>query len=290
MLASGCVHQLLKSAPINAISCVQGAVHTQPGYPREATMTAIESLLGERESRSTAGRPRRLRSAKATPDPGNSELPEHLRAISNRRNKSDGIEFLEAIPGGIAAAAFFDPQYRSLLDNMAYGNEGVSRGRARFELPQMEEKQIRKFVSEIARVLQPSGHLFLWLDKFGLLNGFSERTQGSGLAVVDLIAWDKERFGMGYRTRRQTEYLVVYQKPPKRAKGVWTDRAIPDVWQERRIRSRGTHAKPVGLQRKLIHSVTKPGDCVIDPAAGSFSVLSACEAEGRIFLGCDING
>ena len=288
--ANECVHHLLIRSATKAISCVQGAVRRQFGYSRDAIMTAIGGLLGEGESRSTAGRPRRLRSGRATPDQEISGLPEHLRAKANLRNKGDGIAFLGTLPDAIAAAAFFDPQYRGLLDNMAYGNEGVSRGRARTELPQMDENQIRHFVGEIARVLQPTGHLFLWLDKFGLLNGFSERTRGSGLTVVDLIAWDKERFGMGYRTRRQTEYLVVYQKPPKRAKGVWTDRAIPDVWQERRERGRGTHAKPVLLQRALIHSVTKPGDCVIDPAAGSFSVLSACEAEGRNFLGCDING
>ena len=31
-------------------------------------------------------------------------------------------------------------------------------------------------------------------------------------------------------------------------------------------------------------------DIVIDPAAGSFSVMEACRHTGRRFLGCDING
>ena len=261
-----------------------------PDNPRNTAMTAIAGILNDADSRIGASGPRKRRSGTVAADPHLTEFPEHLAAKANRRNKCDGIEFLKEIPDGAAAAAFFDPQYRSLLDNLAYGNEGTTRGRARFVLPQMPEDLIRNFILEIARTLRRSGHLFLWLDKFGLLNGFSERTEGSGLAVVDLIAWDKERFGMGYRTRRQTEYLVVYQKPPKRAKDVWTERAIPDVWSERQVRADGTHAKPVKLQQALIRSVTRPEDWVIDPAAGSFSVLKACRMEGRTFLGCDING
>ena len=33
--------------------------------------------------------------------------------------------------------AFLDPQYRGVLDHLAYGNEGVRRGAARAALPQM---------------------------------------------------------------------------------------------------------------------------------------------------------
>ena len=231
-------------------------------------MTSISGIQNDTHSRTGASRPRKQSSGTDAADPHLSELPEHLAAKANRRNKCDGIEFLKEIPDGAAAAAFFDPQYRSLLDNMAYGNEGTTRGRARYILPQMREDHIRSFVLEIARTLRRSGHLFLWLDKFGLLNGFAERTEGSGLAVVDLIAWDKERFGMGYRTRRQTEYLVVYQKPPKRAKNVWTERAIPDVWSERQVRADGTHAKPVGLQQALIRSVTTPVGLCHRPRCG----------------------
>ena len=44
------------------------------------------------------------------------------------------------------------------------------------------------------------------------------------------------------------------------------------------------------LQGKLIAAVSNPGDVVIDPAAGSFSVLEACQQQGRRFLGCDIEG
>ena len=39
-----------------------------------------------------------------------------------------------------------------------------------------------------------------------------------------------------------------------------------------------------------IDVATTEGDLVIDPAAGTFSVLDACRQKGRVLLGCDLNG
>ncbi len=215
-------------------------------------------------------------------------LPEGLHYEA--RLKMDGLDFLARLPGDAIPLAFLDPQYRGVLDKLAYGNEGRGRGRARAALQQMDEEAIANFIQAIDRVLAPGGHLFLWLDKFHLCTGFAPWLGGTRLAVVDLITWDKGRMGMGYRTRRQSEYLVVLQKAPRRAKGVWTAHDIPDLWRERAERGLHAHRKPVTLQGKLIAAVSNPGDVVIDPAAGSFSVLEACQQQGRRFLGCDIEG
>jgi len=44
----------------------------------------------------------------------------------------------------------------------------------------------------------------------------------------------------------------------------------------------------VNLQARLIEAVTDPGDVVIEPAAGSYSAMTAAHQVGRQFLGCDI--
>ena len=209
---------------------------------------------------------------------------------TDTRLKMDGRVFLAGLPADSMPAAFLDPQYRGVLDKMAYGNEGKSRERARVALPQMTEEHIARFVAGIDRCLMPSGHLFLWIDKFHLCTGIGSWLEGTALETVDLLTWNKQRMGMGYRTRRQAEYLVVLQKLPKRAKGVWSVHNIPDVWSEKVPRGGHAHRKPVGLQAELIAAVTGEGDIVIDPAAGSFSVMEACQRTGRRFLGCDING
>ena len=46
-----------------------------------------------------------------------------------------------------------------------------------------------------------------------------------------------------------------------------------------------THRKPLDLQGELISAVSDADDIVIDPAAGSFSVMEACKLRGRNFLG-----
>lgn len=204
------------------------------------------------------------------------------------RNKNEGLLFLRALRPDAFPLCFFDPQYRGVLDYQSYGNEG-ERQRARSKLRQMPEAEIKQFLCEIDRVLMPTGHLLFWTDKFHLCTGLGPWLDGTNLDIVDLIVWNKLRMGMGYRSRRVSEYLVVMQKAPRRAKGVWALHDIPDVWDEK-VTNDGAHAKPVGLQGRLIEALTNTRDTVIDPAAGSYSVLKACQRTNRQFLGCDIEG
>ena len=175
----------------------------------------------------------------------------------NARQKMDGIKLLKMLNDNSIPLVFFDPQYRSILDKQNYGNEGKGRQKIRSELPQMNDKMIKEFLKEIERVLIPSGHLMLWVDKYIVCSGINALLEGSALQLVDMITWNKERMGMGYRTRRYSEYLVIFQKLPVRAKGVWRVHDIPDVWTEKiEISDKNhTHAKPIRLQMRLIKAV-----------------------------------
>jgi site-specific DNA-methyltransferase (adenine-specific) len=215
-------------------------------------------------------------------------LPPQLKP--NRRLVMDGLEFLSLLPDNAVPVAFFDPQYRGVLDKLSYGNEGMDRGRRRCALQQMSEATIAKFILDIGRVLVPSGHLFLWIDKFHLCEGFKVWLDGTALDIVDLVTWDKGKMGMGYRTRRTAEYCAVLQKRPHKAKGVWKIHNIADVWREKVVKTDHPHSKPVDLQGELMAAVSNEGDFVIDPAAGSFSVLQAARNRRRTFLGCDLDG
>lgn len=218
----------------------------------------------------------------------NIKIPSGLKI--NQRMRMDGLEFLEKLKPNTIPVAFFDPQYRGVLDKLNYGNEGRQRGVKRFALKQMTKRTISEFIALIDRALIPSGHLFLWIDKFHLCSGFHEWFNLAQLDVVDMITWDKGKIGMGYRSRRRSEHVVVLQKRPRKAKGVWKIHNIPDVWLEKIVKKEHTHTKPLKLQAELLSAVSNEGDIVIDPAAGSFSVLEACRLQGRNFLGCDING
>lgn len=200
-------------------------------------------------------------------------------------NVANGLTLLRSIKEGAAPCVFFDPQYRDLLEEMDYGNEGEGRQAPRVALPQMTAEVINRWLFEIARVLRPGRYCFMWLDKYAVSEGLYH---AQGLKRVDLITWDKMRIGNGKRSRRRGEYLRVLQKPPIEATQSWRDRGIPDVWPEKKARGLHPHVKPLELQRRLIEATTERGEFVVDPCAGSYSVMDAAHACGRQFMGCDL--
>lgn len=218
---------------------------------------------------------------------GNQKFPYHL---TNKKLKIDGMELLEKLPKNSIKACFFDPQYRGILDKQNYGNEGKNKEKRRLLLPQMSEKLIKEFIEKINHVLVPSGHLFLWVDKFHLCEGVKHWFVDTELQIVDLITWEKHRIGMGYRSRRKSEYLLVFQKKPIRVKDIWLSHNIPDVWEEKVDNKIHPHSKPIELQKALIKSVSKQNDIILDPAMGGGSIFDACLSTNRIFIGTDIHG
>jgi site-specific DNA-methyltransferase (adenine-specific) len=212
-----------------------------------------------------------------------------MMAERNVAQRGDTLELLRALKGSCSPLAFFDPQHRAVLDKQKYGNEGA-RQRDRILLPAMSEPYITQCCLECARVLQPSGYLMLWLDTFHIGEALNGHSLGLSkvLKCVDIIAWDKLRQGMGYRSRRRGDFLLIFQKPPIAAKSTWRDHGIPDRWSEKVNHKQHPHIKPINLIRRLIGAVTKPDDLVIDPAAGSFVVMQAALSLGRQFIGCDL--
>jgi site-specific DNA-methyltransferase (adenine-specific) len=204
----------------------------------------------------------------------------------NSAQRGDALVLLQSLPDCCTPVVFFDPQHRETLDRLSYGNEGA-RQKGRALLPAMPSDYIDACCREAARVLRPSGYLLQWADTFRLCKAYHKQI-ADVLECVDLIVWDSQRMGNGYRSRRRGGYLLVLQKPPLAAKSTWRDRSIPDRWPEKVDRTLHPHIKPIGLIRKVIGAVTRPGDLVVDPAAGSFVIMYAAHQLGREFFGCDL--
>jgi site-specific DNA-methyltransferase (adenine-specific) len=209
----------------------------------------------------------------------------------NLAQSGDALVLLESLPDTCTPLIFFDPQHRTVLDKLQYGNEGA-RQKGRAQLAAMSDSYIDACSCASARVLRPSGYLMLWLDTFRVGEALNGRGLGfvDVLKCVDLIAWDNDRRpgGNGYRSRRCGDYLAVLQKTPIRAKATWRDHSIRSRWVEKVDRKIHPHIKPIGLITRLIGATTHPGDLVVDPAAGSFAVMRAAQELGREFIGCDL--
>src|SRR5215469_9089337 len=104
----------------------------------------------------------------------------------DQAQRIDALVLLRSLPSSGVAVAFFDPQHRTVLDKLAYGNEG-ERQRERARLPAMSDDYIDQCCREIAHVLRPSGYCFLWTDKYRLGEAAHLRIKDV-LPLVDLIA------------------------------------------------------------------------------------------------------
>jgi site-specific DNA-methyltransferase (adenine-specific) len=218
-------------------------------------------------------------------------LAQTRRAIRFERNilqAGDALVFLQSLPDACSPLVFFDKQHRNIYDKLKYGNEGV-RQKRRFLLPTMNDEYSDACYHEIERVLQPSGYCISWADTYRLCEAYHLRVAHI-LKVVDLICWDNLRPGNGYRGRRQGDYVLVMQKAPIRAKATWRDHGISCRWPEKIDKKLypHPHAKPPGLIKRLIGSVTLSGDLIIDPCAGGFVVMHAALSLKREFIGVDI--
>jgi site-specific DNA-methyltransferase (adenine-specific) len=226
-------------------------------------------------------------------DPSARHVPKVPRFDLDAANVGDALDLLRAVPTEFTKLVFWDPQYRQLLDEQRYGNEGINRGKRRKELPPMSLEFISSCDAEIGRIIVQSGYCRRWVDEFQLLNGLFKV---DGLEHVGVIHWNNGRAGMGKRIRPTGGSVVILQKPPigvraKRLAVRW--KTLPMIrgvhYEKLRFpKAAHPHRKPIGLIAEIILAVTEPGDIIIDPAAGSFVALAVALGCGRRFLGTDI--
>ncbi|CAG8803279.1 35689_t:CDS:2, partial [Racocetra persica] len=82
----------------------------------------------------------------------------------------------------------------------------------------------------------------------------------------------------------------LYTPNPTNSK-LFANRSFPNIWEESSLsaeKRKHPHQKPKGLIKALIEATTAEGDLIIDPCAGSFVVLDACQELKREFIGCDL--
>ena len=115
----------------------------------------------------------------------------------DKPQRMDGLRLLAKISADTIPLVFFDPQYRTILDKQKYGNEGKNRGKERAGLPQMSASLITEFIKEIERILIPSGHLMLWVDKFIIGEGVTSLLEGSQLQGCGLDYLEQAKDGNG---------------------------------------------------------------------------------------------
>jgi len=117
------------------------------------------------------------------------------------------------------------------------------------------------------------------------------RLDSDGLEFFHAVVWDKSQRGngMGWRYRRNYEFVMVCHK--RNGRLAWADDslAVPNIVRLAPPHKRlHPNEKPIELPRRFIEWHTGPTDLVLDPFAGSGTTLRAAKDLGRKAIGIEI--
>lgn len=169
--------------------------------------------------------------------------------------------------------------------------------------------------AEIARILEPSGHLILqtkdirygdWL--IALVNEHEKLAAQHGFRVLTRVFWDPEerprrsnkRFAdkpreNAFRARELETFSILRRKAirpghplPDLVGASWLEEAVWRVAGETH-KPRHPHASPPEILRRLLLLFSQPGDLVVDPFCGGGGLLTIARNLGREAIGFEID-
>lgn len=229
----------------------------------------------------------------------------------------DCLNILKQIPENSVDMVFADPPY--MLSNggfTVHAGKMVSVNKGDWDksngLKQDFEFHL-SWIQEIRRVLKPSGTLWISGTYHSIYQcGFA--LQVAGFHVLNDIAWFKPNASPNLSCRFFTasHETIIWARKDKKAKhtfnynemknGVWPEDALKkpglqmrSVWSmgtpkpSEKIHGKHPTQKPIDLLRRVVLASTNKGDVILDPFAGSSTTGLAAIANGRKFVGIDMD-
>jgi len=235
----------------------------------------------------------------------------------------DAASMVAALPDSSIDVTVTSPPYGSMKDYGANGQIGFGQTYEEFL------NSLVNIFAVLHRKTTPTGSLWVVVDTFKersqgvrlLPFDLSNRLSGVGWSLKDIVIWDKTKtlpWSPRGQLRRTFEYILFFAKSssfkyyvhrikePDNLKEWWVkypERYSPEgkvptsIWSFP-IPVQGSWSKtclrhfcpfPVPLVERILTLTTDPGDCVLDPFAGSGVVLAQAKAMRRRYLGCDVN-
>jgi site-specific DNA-methyltransferase (adenine-specific) len=120
----------------------------------------------------------------------------------NHQQKGDALDLLTSLPDACSPLAFFDPQFRGVLDYLEYGDESAKQ-KCRARLPVMTEEYTDACLHKIEQKLKPSGYCMLWADTFNVCEGYHLRVSDTQVRGSDLLGQRADRQRLSWSSSRR---------------------------------------------------------------------------------------
>ncbi len=222
-------------------------------------------------------------------------LGSHRLLCGDARFENDYARLLE---GQVADLVLTDPPFNVRVDGNISGLGKVRHEEFAMASGEMSEAEFTAFLSTFlgcAKTHSRGGAiLFVFMDWRHLFE-LTCAGREQGLALKNLIVWAKDNAGMGTFYRSKHELVFVFKNPDgahlntfelgqhgRYRTNVWEYAGV-NTFRTGRLDELAMHptVKPVAMLADAIRDVTKRGDIVLDPFAGSGSTLIAAEKTGR---------
>lgn len=153
-----------------------------------------------------------------------------------------------------------------------------------------DERPFLEWLPDAFRLTRAGGS-FLCFCRWDVQEVFKAAIQRAGFEVKSQVIWDRLSHGMGdlgaqFAPQHDVIWFAVkgaFSFPGPRPKSVISSLRLSGEQLQH------PNEKPLDLMRQLVRAVTSEGDTVLDCFGGSFSTGAACVAEGRNFIGVEID-
>ncbi len=223
------------------------------------------------------------------------QLGKHRLLCGDARESGN---FAKLMNGATAAAVFCDPPYNLRVRDIG-GRGKIQHPEFAFASGEMQPAQYREFLTQTlgngVHVSAAGAVHFVCMD-WRHIADLIEVGRGLYGAMLNLVVWNKTNSGQGSFYRSQHELIGVFRAGDegrrnnvqlgrfgRNRSNLWTYPGA-NTFAPSRMDALSTHptVKPVALVADAILDCTSRGDVVLDPFAGSGTIVLAAEKTGRV--------
>jgi len=209
------------------------------------------------------------------------------------------LDYERLLGGQLADLVVTDPPFNVEIDGHVSGLGKVKHREFAMASGEMSKREFTDFLSSFLSCAKASSKdgaiLFVFMD-WRHLTELTTASSDNDLTLKNLVVWSKDNAGMGSFYRSQHELCFVFKNGGASHTNTFElgqhGRYRTNIWQyagvnsfkNGRLNELAMHptVKPVAMIADAIKDVSRRGEIVLDPFAGSGTTIVAAEKTGRL--------